>query len=99
MHRPTVGAIAIVLIGSWAVLFLWPQDWHVYQALLAACARVGLVMAAIWLAHPQLARLPAGLVEAVLAMGLIVALRPKLLLFVAPLLIALLVVWSLRPRG
>jgi hypothetical protein len=99
MHRPTVGAIASVLLGSTAVLWLWPPDWQIYAMLLAACTRLGLLMGVIWLAHPQLARLPAGLFEGLLVVVLVVAVRPKLLLFAAPLLVALLAVWAMRPRS
>ena len=96
MHRPTVGLIAVILLGGALALWLWPRDWGCYQALLGACLRLGAVMAALWLAHPQLRRLPPWLADGLLVTVLLVALRPKLLLLAVPLLVAF---WLLRPRS
>ena len=88
IHRPTVGVIALVLIVGAVVrvAVLWPWDppsklssdiW------LSACVRVGLVMSAMWLALPQLERIPNWLMKA----GLLVALllisfkQPRILIF------------------
>ena len=95
MHRPTVGIIAVVLLASAAALWVWPLDWDGYDALLGACVRIGAVMAAIWLAHPQLVKLPLWLPEAVVVVAIVVALRPKLIIVALPLILLLL--W-LRPR-
>ena len=95
MHRPTVGIIAIVLIGSAVALWARPLQWDGYAALLGACVRIGAVMAAIWLAHPQLVKLPSWVPGVVVVAAIIVALRPKLIFIALPLLLLLL--W-LRPR-
>ncbi len=96
MHRPTVGIIAVVLLVSAAALWAWPIDWDGNKALLGACVRIGTVMAAIWLAHPQLVRLPSWAPEVVVVVAIVVALRPKLIVVALPLLLLLL--W-LRPRN
>ena len=96
MHRPTVGLLAIALLGSGIALLIWPQPWDFYQPLLAACWRVGSVMAALWLAHPQVSQLPSWFVATLLITGLVVALRPKLIVVAVPMLLA---VWAMRPRG
>jgi hypothetical protein len=95
MHRPTVGIIALALLLAWAALFQWPIGSEGNEALQGACLRVGVVMAALWSALPQLRRVPGWLVSLVVALGLIVAVRPRLILLAVPVL---LVVWLLRPR-
>ncbi|HTM55509.1 MAG TPA: hypothetical protein VL175_15885 [Pirellulales bacterium] len=91
MHRPTIGVIAIVLLAA-GLLLRDPSQ----ATLSAACLRVGMVMGLLWLAHPQLERLPlwATVVGGVLALAI---LRwPKLVVFVLPLA---LVLWLLKPRA
>ena len=95
MHRPTIGIIALVLLASAVLLWLRPLDWGGQQALLAACVRLGAVMSALWLAHPQVSRLPGWIVPTVLVAAIVVAIRPKLIVIAVPLIIALCV---LRPR-
>jgi len=95
MHRPTIGIIALVLLASALLLWLRPLDWGGQQALLAACVRVGVVMSALWLAHPQVSRLPAWFLPTLLVAAIVVAIRPKLIVLAVPLIIALCI---LRPR-
>src|SRR5579863_49320 len=53
VSRPLVGAIAIVLLGIAAVLSVWPGAASGTGAMLCGgSARVGVVMAALWLALP-----------------------------------------------
>ncbi len=96
MHRPTVGTVALVLLGAAVALWARSPDWDREQVLLAACVRIGLVMGAIWLAHPQLIKLPAWLPNVMLVVAIVVALKPKLIVIAVPLLLLLL--W-LRPRS
>lgn len=95
MHRPTVGVIAVVLLGTWAAIHGLGRasgDWH---TLATACWRVGLVMAVLWLALPQTRRLQPWLVGTLLAGAILVAIRPKLI----PLALVVLVLFAvLRPR-
>lgn len=96
MHRPTVGVIALVLLGLAVVLTFSSSSGHGAVQFGAACARIGAIMATLWLALPELQRLPRWAVPAVLV-ALVVVLRfPKLLPVV---LIALLAVAILRPRS
>jgi hypothetical protein len=92
MHRPTIGAIAVVLLGAAAVLNFLPESWGSFPGLLAACLRVGILMAALWLAHPQLHRLPVWLLGSIVVSAMAVALRPRLALVAVPLVVAL---WAL----
>lgn len=88
MNRTAIGIIALVLLVGGAGLLIWPLDWDGNQALTAACLRVGIVMGAIWLAMPQLARLPGWLIQAVVVVAVVCAYRPRLALFAVPLLLA-----------
>ncbi len=56
ISRPMVGAIALALLGGGLVLSLVPTSaaepqWELWRG---ACVRVGLVMAALWLALPSI---------------------------------------------
>jgi hypothetical protein len=91
MHRPTIGLIAVVLLAVGLALRDRPDDTFG-----AASLRVGMVMAILWFAQPQLKNFPKWLVGAG-AVGLFIAMRfPKLLLFAVPVAAVL---WLLRPRG
>ena len=91
MHRPTIALIAVVLLAVGLALRNQPDDTFG-----AASLRVGMVMAILWFAQPQLKNLPKWLVIAG-AVGLFIAMRfPKLLLFALPVAAVL---WLLRPRG
>ena len=88
MHRPTVGLIAIVLLAIG--LFTYQES---DATLSAACLRVGVVMAILWFAQPQLQNVPRWLAVG-MVVGLLVALRwPRLLVVALPLAVVL---WILR---
>jgi hypothetical protein len=90
MHRPTVGLIAIVLLAVGLATYHQAED-----TLSAACLRVGVVMAILWFAEPQLKNVPRWLAVGGVV-GLLVALRwPRLLVVALPLAVVL---WILRPR-
>ena len=90
MHRPTIGLIAIVLLVVGLATY-GQSD----QTLSSACLRVGVVMAILWFAHPQLSNLPRWAVAAG-GVGLFVVARwPRLLVIALPLAVIL---WLLRPR-
>mgnify|MGYP007059379974 CR=1 FL=1 len=76
MHRPTIGIIAILLFVTAACLFPYASDGtSAVQALFAACIKVGILMAVVWLAHPHLSGFPwwlLAIIGAVVAMLLIV---------------------------
>ncbi|MEX0792185.1 MAG: hypothetical protein WD045_03560 [Pirellulaceae bacterium] len=61
-----------------------------------ALFKVGLVMAAIWLAYPNLKRLPAWLAVGCCVGAILIAIHRRLALFVIPLLV---LAWFLRPRN
>lgn len=93
-----IGIAAIALLAISAALFLFSDADALdsgWQQLTAACLRVGLTMGALWLAWPQLERLPSWLIVGVFTGLVLLALRPKL--FPVALVIAI-GVSILRPR-
>lgn len=77
MHRPTVGLIALALLAGAAGCY-----WFGWGSLGLETAfwRVGVVMALLWLALPDLARVRSKFwIIVILAVILVAALRPKLL--------------------
>ena len=91
MHRPTIGLIAVVLLVA-GLLIGGSGD----QTLASACLRIGVLMSLLWLAHPQLERMPRWMVL-VGGVGVFVVMRwPKLLVLALPVAVVL---WLLRPRA
>lgn len=95
MHRPTVALLAIVLLLTGTALWFVGGDVEDYQAWIAACWRVGAVLAALWLALPEMRRMPTWLLLAILVVAVLVARQPRamILVFVAAVAYA-----YLRPR-
>lgn len=57
MHRPTIGIITLLLLAAIPVLhYSLPADEA--QLWISGCIRVGLIMGGLWLAHPQLVKIP-----------------------------------------
>jgi hypothetical protein len=50
----------------------------------------------LWLAHPQLSRMPSWLFGVAVALAVVVALRPKLIVLAVPLVVIL---WLVKPRA
>ena len=91
MHRPTIGLIAVVLLVA-GFATRGASD----EALSSALMRVGLVMAILWFAHPQIKNLPKWWV-AIGAVALFLVTRfPKLLVVIIPIAAVL---WFLGPRA
>jgi hypothetical protein len=93
MHRPTVGLIALVLLVGAVTCYFF--NWG-SAAIESAFWRVGLVLALLWLALPDLIRVRSKSVLALLLGAiLVIVVRPKL----APLMLVFCVVYAvLRPR-
>lgn len=91
-----LGIIALVLVLAGGAAQLWHAQSEGYQQFASACWRVGVVLAVLWLALPQMRQvrnrfLLAGLIATIL----VVAKWPKLIL---PALAALILFAILRPR-
>jgi cytochrome bd-type quinol oxidase subunit 2 len=102
--RWRIGAIALVLLAMAGYLawqeFYEPQEGNQPAQWFAAALRVGLVMAAIWLAWPELRKLSPwflGLLTVLLPITLIVIAKwPR---YLPVFLIGGFVLYILRPRG
>jgi hypothetical protein len=92
--RPAIGLIAILLLVIGGVLLVF--DLGDGQQIGGPCLRVGILMSLVWMSEPQLRRLPRWLPIAVIALAVVLALRPKLFLVSLVIVVAL---WLLRPRG
>ena len=95
MRRHLAGLISLTLLLVGGFLYFWPPEWENSAPLAASCIRIGAVLAAIWLAYPELNRLPGWLAPVCTATAIAIAVRPRLAIFIIPLAIVLLI---LRPR-
>ncbi len=75
MHRPTIGAITVALFAIGLVL--WVVEPSRESTLALACVRVGILMAVLWLAQPQLVTLPRWMMLVVVGTVAVVAWRPE----------------------
>jgi hypothetical protein len=94
MHRPTVGILAIVVLALGAALSLLGSGDDA-QAWGAGLMRVGIALAALWLALPELKRLPAWMLVAVAVLLIVLARWPRQFFIAVVLAVAFAV---LRPR-
>jgi hypothetical protein len=76
MHRPTVGVLAIVVLLLGAILSLVGVGDEA-QAWGAGLVRVGLALGALWLALPELKRLPRWVLVAAAVLLVVLARFPK----------------------
>lgn len=103
MQRHFFGLFALSFLTAAAVLAL--RDYKNSEFLLSVCLRVGLVLAAIWLAYRQVQqlaqRLPSWLLAGLFGMVLLIAVRPRLAWLIFPALLVLGVLqcvgWILKP--
>ncbi len=84
-----------MLLASAGGLWLWPAAGEGTLALRAAFFRVGALMAVLWVAYPDVRRIPAWILAVVPLLMAIVALRPRLFPYVIPVI---LLIAFLRPR-
>lgn len=95
MLRAKVGVLAILLLTATVVLWLGPWQGDQVTLWMAACRRVGLVLACLWLAMPELQRLSPW--YAVTAVGVLIVLVRFPKFFVVAAIVGALVL-LLRPR-
>ncbi len=95
-RRIVVGVLAVVLLTTSAVMTFWPGQAGSANFAASAGGRIGLVLAALWLAWPSLRRpaswLPPGVaVLCVIALAAIAA-QPRLVIVAIPAIGALTVI-------
>jgi hypothetical protein len=103
VNRSLVGAIALVLLAAAGLLTMTGADEQGLWS--GACLKVGLVMAAFWLAHPSFTRNPelgrtslTALVAAIAAALIIARTRAPLKIIVPVLAVTVIAIRVLRPR-
>ncbi len=75
---------------------IWPPESQYLRAwILPACVRMGALSAALWMAWDDIQRLPRTALSATLVALVVLALKPRLFLFIVPLIVALAII---RPR-
>lgn len=98
MKRLQIGLIALVLLVSAAFIYLMGAAAASLTTAATGLLRVGLVMAALWLAMPTLAaffiKTPRWMLIALVAAFAVFALQPKLLWWIPVLMLAIWFVWS-----
>jgi len=92
-----IGILALALLFGAGVFWLWPPtgDSGWLAQLEAACWRLGPLLVVLWLAFPDLHRVPAWLWPSLLILLLILSRWPRAFLLAVPLLVALAI---LQPR-
>jgi hypothetical protein len=95
MRHLATGIIALLLLVGSGLLFLLRPEWDESLAFASSSLRIGLVLGAIWLAYPELIRLPKWLIPLLIGAAVTVAFRPKSALFLVPIVLVVLI---LRPK-
>jgi len=97
VRRHLIGLIALALLVGAVYFWLHPSAaesaWGLQ--LQAACWRLGALTSILWLAWPQLHRVPPWVFGAILVPLLILAVRPRLIFLAVPIVIVLAI---LRPK-
>ena len=97
MHRPTLGALAVLfLVGALVLWLVFPQ--HAEKGIWILI-RIGAMFGVLWLAHPQLERVPRFLWIGIFVTAVVLGVRPKLLPVVLLILIAIAILRPRRGRG
>lgn len=89
MHRPTLGAIAAILLlaGAVGIWLTTPgTQEHIWAAIVL---RSGAVIGAIWLALPAMRRTSKRALVVVAILAAVLVLRPKMVVLALPVLLVL----------
>jgi len=95
MFRLKVGILAVVLLAAGIGLAFYPNGGAEIIAWSSGCRRVGLVLAVLWLALPELQRLPIWYAVAAVGVLIVLARFPRYL--IGAVIVAILIL-LLRPR-
>lgn len=93
--RHQIGIVSLLLLVATVVLWLNSGPGEDVPAVQGALLKVGLTFAAVWLAYPQLAKLPTWLAAITVGSVLTILIFRKAAIILIPLLI---VIWFLRPK-
>jgi hypothetical protein len=104
MRRILIGILALLFLAAAGTIFM-RGDYDESQFLMSVCMRVGLVLAAMWLAYEQVLKLgkrwPPWVWGVIGLSMLVIVVRPNAILFVAPLIAGIAVLqffgWLFKP--
>lgn len=82
MHRPSLGIISLVLLVGGTALLVRPLNGDTYLG--AISLRSGLVLGALWLALPNLRRIPRRVLYGIAVLAIVIIVRPRLIVFALP---------------
>ena len=92
-RRPLLGVLSLILL---AIGFaIWVAGAETMMGISGPGVRVGVLLGTVWLAYPDLKRIPAWFSRVLLVALCVIVVRPKAALFAVPLILA---IWFLRPR-
>jgi hypothetical protein len=97
VRRHALGLIALAMLAFAAVIFFWPA-LSLYQPAAAMCLRVGLLLGVLWLAWPDLHRLPRWAWYAMPIAVVVLVYAQRILVFAAPTLVVAIAVYLLYRR-
>ncbi len=95
MRRHLIGILGLLLLLGVLVTWNWEPDSAWGTQIRAGCWRLGPLLIILWLAFPQVERVPAWLWVYIIIVLVLAAWKPKLLLIAIPIIVVLAV---LKPR-
>ena len=95
MRRHLIGIIAVLSLLGAVACEIWPPQEAWGATLQSGLCRGGVLAAVVWLAYPEIRRMPAWLWSMLLGILVVVAIRPRTVIVAVPIIIALAI---LRPR-
>lgn len=93
--RHQIGIVSLLLLVATVVIWFNSGSGEELPAVLGALLKVGLTFGAVWLAYPQLSKLPTWLAAITVGSILTILIFRKAAIFLIPLLI---IIWFLRPK-
>jgi len=95
-QRHLIGVLGLVLIGGAIYYLIVPPTSEFHLMSEAACRRMGILCVLLWLAYPEVKKLPAWLALSVPFVTAVVVFRPRYALVLVPLVLMIL---FLRPKS
>ncbi len=95
MRRHLIGIIALLSLLGAVATWIWPPQGAWGAMVQSGFCRGGVLAGVVWLAFPDVRRMPAWLWSVLFAILVVVAIRPRTVFLAVPIIIALAI---LKPR-
>ena len=95
MRRHIIGIIALLLIIGALYFWIFPPRGAGSLQIEAACWRLGAFLSVLWMAYPEVHRMPAWFWAFLPVLVVVLAVRPRWFLVAVPIIVVLAI---LRPR-